>query len=101
MMLYWLVLVPILMLILMVPRLALALARLGVTVQDSYGDAAQAYASTALDDVIPVVGGLLFAVGIVNTMTSLSRVGTSFHSEFDFLKFRLSPFIGAAAAFIT
>jgi hypothetical protein len=101
MMLNWLVLVPILMLILMVPRLVLALARLGVTLQEFYGDAAQAYASTALDDVIPVVGGLLFAVGIVNTMRYLPGVGKKDHSEFDFLKYCLAPFIAAAAAFIT
>lgn len=100
MMLNWLVLVPILMFGLMIPRLVLALARLGVTLQAFYSDSLTKYVTTAVVDAIPVVGGFLFALGVFNTMRYLPGVGKKNHSEFDFIKYVLIPFISAAATFI-
>src|ERR1700694_3302934 len=100
MLLNWLVLVPILMFGLMIPRLVLALARLGVTLQAFYGDAIAQYADTVVVDAIPVIGGFLFAMGIFNTLRYLPGVGNKNHSEFDFVKYVLIPFISAAATFI-
>jgi Patatin-like phospholipase len=100
MMLNWLVLMPILMFGLMIPRLVLALARLGVTLQAFYGDAVTEYANDAVVDAIPVIGGLLFAVGIFNTMRYLPGVGNKNHSELDFVKYCLIPFLSAAVTFI-
>ena len=71
MMLNWLVLVPILLFALLLPRLVLALSRLGVTMQGFYGDAAAEYANTAIINAIPIVGGILFAVGSFDTMGNL------------------------------
>ena len=100
MMLNWLVLVPILLFALLLPRLVLALSRLGVTMQGFYGDAVAEYANTAMINAIPVIGGILFAVGIFNTMRYLPAVGKKDHSEFDFLKYCLAPFVSAAITFI-
>jgi Patatin-like phospholipase len=96
MMLNWLVLVPILLFVLMIPRLVLALARLGVTMQ---GSMVPDLLGT-LVNVIPVVSGTLFAIAIFNTMRYLPGVGRKDHSEFDFLKYCLVPFIGAAVTFV-
>src|SRR5216683_6307197 len=87
MILNWLVLVPILMFGLMIPRLVLALARLGVTFQAFYGDAIAQYVDAVVVDAIPVIGGLLFAMGIFNAMRYLPGVGNKNHSEFDFVKY--------------
>jgi Patatin-like phospholipase len=100
MMLNWLVLVPILMFGLMIPRLVLAVARLGVTLQSFYGNAVALIANTEVVDAIPVVGGILFAVGMFNAMRYLPGVGNKNHSEFDFIKYCLVPFVGAAVTFI-
>jgi hypothetical protein len=100
MVLNWLVLVPILMFILMLPRLVLALARLGVTIQGFYSFTLPDYANSALVVAIPLIGGLLFATGIFNTLRYLPGVGRKDHSEFDFLKYCLAPFITAAATFV-
>jgi hypothetical protein len=96
MLLNWLVLVPILLFILMVPRLVLALARLGVTMQDSMIEDALG----TLVFVIPVISGTLFAVAVFNALRYLPGVGNKNRSEFDFLKYCLAPFIGAAVTFV-
>ncbi len=100
MLLNWLVLVPILMFGLMIPRLVLALARLGVTFQAFYGDAIAQYVDAVVVDAIPVIGGFLFAMGIFNAMRYLPGVGNKNHSEFDFVKYVLIPLSGAAATFV-
>jgi hypothetical protein len=100
MVLNWLVLVPILMFVLMLPRLVLALARLGVTIQGFYCFTLSDSANAVVIAAIPLIAGLLFAVGIFNTLRYLPGVGRVDHSEFDFLKYCLAPFITAAAAFV-
>lgn len=100
MILNWLVLVPILLFVLMVPRLVLALARLGVTMQLFYDDTVVNYANAILVNAIPLVSGILFATGIFNAMRYLPGVGRKNHSEFDFLKYCLAPFMGATVTFL-
>lgn len=100
MVLNWLVLVPILMFVLILPRLVLALARLGVTIQGFYCWTLPDYANSVIVAAIPVIGGLLFATGIFNTLRYLPGVGRKDHSEFDFLKYCLAPFLIAAATFV-
>src|SRR5260370_1122214 len=100
MLLNWLVLVPILMFGLMIPRLVLALATLGVPFQAFYGDAITQYSDTIADDAVPVIGGFLFALGIFNAMRYLPGAGNKNHSEFDFVQYVLIPFSSAAATFI-
>jgi hypothetical protein len=96
MLLNWLVLVPILLFVLMVPRLVLALARLGVTIQGGMAD----YAGGAIVNAIPVVSGTLFAIAVFNALRYLPEVGNKNRSEFDFLKYCLAPLIGAAVTFV-
>jgi hypothetical protein len=100
MVLNWLVLMPILMFILMLPRLVLALARLGVTIQGFYCFTLSDSANAVVIGAIPVIAGLLFAVGVFNALRYLPGVGRVDHSEFAFLKYCLAPFITAAAAFV-
>ena len=100
MVLNWLIIVPILMFILMLPRLVLALARLGVTIQGFYSFTLSDSANAVVTGAIPLIAGLLFAVGVFNTLRYLPGVGRVDHSEFDFLKYCLAPFIMAAAAFV-
>lgn len=100
MILNWLVLVPILLFVLMVPRLVLALARLGVTMQLFYDDTVVNYANAILANAIPLISGILFATGIFNAMRYLPGVGRKNHSEFDFLKYCLAPFMGATVTFL-
>ena len=96
MMLNWLVLVPILLFVLMIPRLVLAVARLGVTMQGGVAD----YADGAILDAIPVLSGTLFAIAVFNALRYLPGVGNRNRSEFDFLRYCFAPFIGAAVTFI-
>ena len=96
MLLNWLVLVPILLFVLMVPRLVLALARLGVTIQGGIAN----YAGGAIVNAIPVISGTLFAFAVFNALRYLPGVGNKNRSQFDFLKYCLVPFIGAAVTFI-
>lgn len=100
MFLNWLVLVPILMVVLIIPRLVLALARLGVTLQGFYCITLTDRERTALGLVVPLIAGLLFATGMFNALRYLPGVGRKNHSEFDFLKYCLVPLITAAAAFV-
>jgi hypothetical protein len=100
MVLNWLVLVPILMFVLMLPRLVLSLARLGVTIPGFYCFTLSDSANDVVIAAIPLIAGLLFAIGVFNTLRYLPGVGRVNHSEFDFLKYCLAPFITAAAAFV-
>lgn len=95
MVLNWLVLWPILLFVLIIPRLVLAIARLGVTSPGLHD-----YAAGAILYLVPVVSALLFAIGIFNALCYLPGVGRQSHTEFDFLKYCLLPFIGSAVTFV-
>ena len=96
----WLVLIPLLMFALMVPRLILSLGRLGDTIGPFYGVTAPAVLAF-LVDVIPIVSGLFFAIAILNIMRYLPGVGNKDHTEKDFLKYCLAPIVFAVLSFMT
>jgi hypothetical protein len=99
MLLNWLVLIPLLMFFLMLPRLVLALARLGETLEQYYGKTA-GYAHARIEDAIPICGGLLFAVAVYNTFRYLPGMGGKEHTEKDFLTYCFLPLVGSALAVI-
>ena len=100
MMLNWLVFVPLLLFVLMAPRLILSLARLGETFEEYYGSGAAHFLAGA-SNIIPILSGALFAIAIFNTMRYLPAVGHKDHTQADFLKYCLGPLIAAALAFVT
>jgi hypothetical protein len=95
----WLVFIPLLMAAFMVPRVILSFARLGETFADLYG-ALPAGTADILSDVIPVGAGVLFALAIYNMLRYLPATGHRPNSEFDFLKWVLTPLSLATLAFI-
>ena len=97
MFLNWLVLLPLLVVALVLPRLFVSLARLGETFQDFYGWPFP----PILAYVLPCIGTLLFATAIFNTMRYLPSAGNWSHTEGDFLKFCFLPMIAAAFTYIT
>ena len=96
----WLVLIPLLMFALMAPRLILSLARLGDTIGTFYGVTAPGVLR-GLIDAIPIVGGLFFAIAILNIMRYLPGVGNQDRTEKDFLKYCLAPVVFASLSFMT
>src|SRR5262249_37742057 len=98
MFLNWLVLVPLLMFALMLPRVVLSLAKLGDT-YTSYGHWLVDLRAVLIW-VFPVTAGLFFAVGIFNALRYLPQLGGENRSQGHFLKYVLGPLIGSAMAFI-
>lgn len=98
MFLNWLVLVPLLLFALMVPRIVLSLAKLGDT-YTSYGPWLASIRGSLIY-VCPAAGGLLFAMGIFNALRYLPGVGGVNRPQGHFLKYVLGPLVGAAMAFI-
>ncbi|HEY6254032.1 MAG TPA: patatin-like phospholipase family protein [Candidatus Angelobacter sp.] len=102
MLLNWLVFIPLLMFALMLPRIVLSLARVGEIYKEAYPPRAVAFIDF-LDqhNVISIVGGLLFAIGIFNVLRYLPSIGKKKHTETDFLKFCLAPLFLATIAVLT
>src|SRR5580658_589301 len=84
MFLNWLVFVPLLLAVLMAPRLLLSLARLGETFSALYGDSSW-LKPDLLSKIIVGVSAFLFAMVIFNILRYLPGVGGKNHSELDFL----------------
>ncbi len=100
MFLNWLVFVPLLLAVLMAPRLLLSLARLGETYFVVYGGSPWLNPEL-LSKIIPGISAFLFALVIFNILRYLPGVGGKNHSEIDFLKYILLPLVLATVAFIT
>src|SRR5882672_2453127 len=99
MLLNWLVLVPLLMFVLMAPRLIFSLARFGEALVAVHG---QAWVDqTKPDRYLATLAGLAFAIAAYNALRYLPGVGKVNHTEIDFLKFCLTPLLCAAFTFIT
>jgi hypothetical protein len=96
----WMVFVPLLLAVLVAPRLLLSLARLGETFDVFYGPSPLVNPAV-LSRVVPTLSALLFATAIYNMLRYMPGVGGKNHTEIDFLKFCLAPLIGATVAFIT
>ncbi|HEY6970531.1 MAG TPA: patatin-like phospholipase family protein, partial [Candidatus Angelobacter sp.] len=99
MFLNWLVFIPLLMFALILPRILLSLARLGETYQIWYLAGAESLLSQ-MKYVIPVAGGLLFAIGVFNVLRYLPSVGNKDHTQGEFLLWCGAPIFLAAAALI-
>ncbi len=95
----WLVLVPLLMLVLMVPRLVLSVFRLGETYRDM-GLGATIASSWVERQGLPLFFGFLLAFAIFNIARYLPSAGGRNHSQNDFLLKVLAPLAGAILCFM-
>ena len=100
MILNWMVFVPLLMAALMLPRIIIAIARLGETFPLFYGTS-PSITRESFHIGLPLLAGALFAMSVYNSMRYLPGVGGKEHTEQAFLKFVLFPMIGATFAFVT
>lgn len=98
MFLNWLVFIPLLMFALMVPRIVLSLARLGETCESFYPALSQWF--LYLKYVVPIAGGVSFAIGVFFVLYYLPGVGHKNHTEAQFLKYCFTPFFLAVLALI-
>src|SRR6266700_3521813 len=99
MLLNWLVLVPLLMFVLMAPRLMFSLARLGEALLAEHPWVRPHQID--LERLLAGLAGLALAIAACNALRYLPGVGKVNHTEIDFLKYCLTPLILAAFSFIT
>jgi hypothetical protein len=109
----WLVLIPMLMFGLMLPRLflsALAFPDLFFSHAIFAGDGPGDYSAAALDDishhplvvwVLPLLSGVLLTCALFFILRYLPGVGNSDPSRFDYVRRILAPLVGAAITFMT
>jgi hypothetical protein len=97
----WLVIVPLLMVTLMVPRLILSVGLLNDTLRNTTGKDLTSQFGQSPRYAIAILSGLFLATGILNTMRFLPGVGRKEHSERDFLTHCLAPIVLAAMSFMT
>ncbi|HWZ44947.1 MAG TPA: patatin-like phospholipase family protein [Candidatus Saccharimonadales bacterium] len=96
----WLVLVPLLMAALIIPRLVLSVIMMAQHHWNQFGSA-DAISKSQLVKNLPLMGGLLIAMAIFNIGRYLPGVGGRNHTQSDFLRKVLAPMAGAALSFIT
>jgi hypothetical protein len=95
----WLVLVPLLMLILMLPRLVMSVFMLGITYEE-LGSGQTIASSWVVRDGLPWCFFLLLAFAIFNIGRYLPSAGGRNHSQNDFLWKILAPLTGAILCFM-
>jgi len=95
----WLVLVPLLLFALLIPRLLLSLARLGDAYNEFYGSAAPISRSPLVEYGLPALCALLLAVAIYHTARYLPGIGGRPHTQKDFLWDVLAPMAGVTLGF--
>jgi len=95
----WLVLVPLLMLALMLPRLVLAVLMLGQTYKEIHGSAETIASSWVVRAGLPLCWALLLALVVFNIGRYLPGAGGRNHSQSDFLLKVLAPLTGAVLCF--
>jgi hypothetical protein len=100
MLLNWLVFIPLLMFVLMVPRIVLSLARLGDTVHTWYTVSVGKW-FFSLEYIVPVLGGIFFAIGVFHALRYLPGVGHQNHDQQKFLTNCFGAFFLAALALVT
>ncbi|HET6841814.1 MAG TPA: patatin-like phospholipase family protein [Candidatus Angelobacter sp.] len=98
MFLNWLVFIPLLMCALTLPRIVLSLARLGDTCASWYPFLSQFFSS--LEHVVPVIGGIFFAVGVFFVLYYLPGAGHKNHTEGQFLVYCFTPLFLAALGLV-
>jgi len=95
----WLVLVPLLMLVLMLPRLVLAVFRLGETYKEM-GLGENLVSSWVERQGLPLFFAFLLAFAVFNIARYLPSAGGRDHSQSDFLLKVLAPLAGAILCFM-
>jgi hypothetical protein len=98
-MLNWLVLIPLLMGALILPRFLLAVARLGYTFDEIYGTASPVSTSPLVTIALPTAMLLLLAMAFFNAARLLPGVGGAKQTQNDYLLWVLLPLVGADLAF--
>ena len=98
----WLVLLPLLLFVLMAPRLIVSLARAGEYLDAVHAQHGDSWVQiTRLDDLLAAFAGLMFAIATFNMLRYLPGVGRVNKSEIHFLKYCLAPLICSVLVFIT
>src|SRR5260370_9707784 len=100
MILNWLVFIPLLMCALALPRIVLSLARLGDTCDLWYVPSVSQWFGY-LRFVVPMLGAVFFAIGVLNVLRYLPGVGGKDHTQGKFLKYCFAPIFLAALALLT
>jgi len=96
----WMVLVPLLMSVLMLPRLLLSFAVLGDFYKEYFGSAAAISRSPWVTTAIPIAAALLLAYAVFQMARFLPSVGGVNHTQEQYLAHVLGPVIAAALLFI-
>jgi len=99
-MLNWLVLVPLLLGALMIPRALLSIIMLGHLYEEIYGNADPVAKSQIVTYGLPVIGALLISMVFFNIGRYLPGAGGRNHTQGDFLRKVLAPLGGATLCFI-
>ncbi|MCU1262386.1 MAG: hypothetical protein JWO80_5271, partial [Bryobacterales bacterium] len=95
----WLVLIPLLMSVLMAPRLLVSVLRYADFFQELHGSADPVSTSVLVVVIIPFAASLLFTISMYNTLRYLPGVGGVDHTVTDFMRYVLAPLAGAAFGF--
>jgi hypothetical protein len=102
----WLVLIPLMMFVLVIPRLLLSIDAYGDlfdnypdVIFSPYGSAAEFRDSAAIALVLPGMAALLFMCCMINTLRYLPAVGGKDHTAADFVRYVLGPLVLSVLAF--
>ncbi len=95
----WLVLIPLLMCALMIPRIALSSFYYSQLTLEQVGTADAVKFSIAVAYVLPILAFVLFTYSMFSTLRYLPGVGKSDHTSADFSRHILIPLVLAALAF--
>ena len=95
----WLVLIPLLMCALMIPRIALSGFYYAQLTLETLGSADEVKFSVAVVYVLPILAFVLFTYSMFSTLRYLPGVGKSDHTSADFSRNVLIPLVSAALAF--
>lgn len=97
----WLVLIPILLFALMIPRFLLSIDRFGDLYVELHRGGADAISSSLIVSWgLPLLAAALFVLSMINTLRYLPAVGGADHTAADFVRYILSPLVLAVLAFV-
>jgi len=96
----WLVLIPLIMAALMLPRMLLSVARLGDTFKEYFGSASAVSTSIWVVYVIPIAAAVALAYATYNMARYMPHVGGVDHTQEKYLLNVLAPVVTAALLFV-
>ncbi len=94
----WLVLIPVLLFALMLPRILLSIDVMGELNRSLHGVADAA--SPVVQYGLPIAAALLFGISMINILRYLPGVGGKDHTAGDFVRYALTPLVAAVFTFI-